>query len=474
MGQLSRDGGALSTGLGRTAAAPPVAFLVTADRLAVSATVGRSGCSGSVAVQVLCHGGKLLGPGAGPHSPVDAVSGIAQGAFGGLFSGAATSFGQAATGLLGQLGHVFVQASTVNLGASGLSSLTKITLPIAAAVAVVFIVVSMATTAWQHNGSAVATSLIGLCRLTYIAAALITVTQVGLTAADQLSSAIVVRGFGSDRQLGRRLASTLAVTGGLNPALLLVVATFAMVIALVLWAEMLLRHVAIVVLVATAPIAAAGLTLRSTGSWWPRVRTALIQLIVLKPLVVFCLAVGFGLVGSAGDLNGLIAGLITLALAACAWPILARFMTFTSVGAGSGLASAVLGGSAGLAVGGGRTLFAGARPNPGAMSGPGYPLEVERQNAGLMARGSSELGGTGVLHGAPAQPLPPVSVPAGARRSPAAMPGVAVLAVAQGARSAARHVAGAVDGMAAHAGLQAGSAGGVMAPPDGRPLGEQP
>ena len=431
----------------------------------------RRGCAGTIVTTIVCRGGGVLGPVAGTLNPLHAASGISRAAVSGLFSDLAATVAQAASGLLGELAQVFVRSSTVDLGAAGLGALTKTTLWVGAVLAAVLTVVSMATTAWQRDGSAVATSATGLCRLAFIAASLVTVTQVGLRAADQLSSTIVVRSFGSDRQLGRRLASALTVGSALNPALVLIVSSLAIVTALLLWAEMLLRHVAIVVLVATAPIAAAGLTLHSTGSWWPRLRTALIQLIVLKPLVVFCLAVGFGLAGSAGDLNGVIAALITLALAVFAWPILARFMTFTSVGAGSGLASAVLGGAAGVALGGGRALVAGARPNPGAVAGAGYPREVERQNAGLLSARSGEFGGNGVLLGdaVPARPGSAPPPPGLAAGGPAA---VAAVAVAQGARSAARHVVGAVDAMAAHAGLPAGPPAGSLAPPGGRPWGD--
>ena len=100
------------------------------------------------------------------------------------------------------------------------------------------------------------------------------------------------------------------------------------------------------------------------------------QLIVLKPVVVLCLAIGFGEFGDAGDLNSAIASLITLAAAAFAWPLLARFMTFTSVGAGSGLVAAVTASAAAMGAG----ELRGARSGAGGRAGSGYALAVEAEN----------------------------------------------------------------------------------------------
>jgi len=204
------------------------------------------------------------------------------------------------------------------------------------------------------------------------------VVQTALYASDEITEWIIATSLGGNDQLEERLGALISVSAvGGSPALLLIFGLLAVVIAFVLWVEILFRNVAIVILVAMAPIAAAGTVLESTSGWWTKARSALIQLILLKPVIALCFAIGFSTFGAASDLIGVIAGFVTLGLAAFAWPLLARFMTFTEGGHGHSAVTGLLGATAGAMAG--RRLGAPAS-GPSATQGSNYTLALERQN----------------------------------------------------------------------------------------------
>jgi hypothetical protein len=430
--------GAAPVVVGRGALAQPLLLALTADSSAALAHAGPqpSGPRRSMVDPPQARTAALAEPAAAGTStgPVGAlVGGVVSGVFADLSSG----FGQSASALLRQLAAVFVAASTVQLSGAGIDRLVSVTMPIAALVAAVLVIASAASTAWRQDGSPLATSVLGLARAGLICTVLVGVVQVCLRASDDVSSWIVARSFGSDQALAARLGGALDSLGVVGPALMVLVAAIAIVLVLLLWAEMLLRHVAIVLLVATSPVAAAGLVATATASWWPKARSALVQLIVLKPVVVLCLAIGFGEFGAADDLNSVISALITLAAAAFAWPMLARFMTFTTVGAGSGLVASLTASIAGLAA---SELRAGTRQGAGDQPGSGYALAVERDNdlrlafRDAAAPAEAAVGGSMVT---------------------------ASLAAARAVGSVASHVGSGVDAMAAHADLAPATSAGV-------------
>ena len=401
-------------------------------------------CPGGV-VGLICYGlGLAAGPMGVSTSPAGAVPGVVGGLVGNTLGALAAGFGQSASDLLHQLAAVFITSSTIGLSGAGVDSLVSITTPIAALVAALLVIASAGSTAWKHDGSPLATSLVGLARAGLICVALVAVVQVCLRASDELSAWIVTRSFGSNQGLTDRLGGALTAMDTISPPLVLLVAGLAIVLVMALWAEMVLRHLAVVLLVATAPIAAAGLVCTATAAWWPRARSALIQLIVLKPVIILCLAVGFGEFGAARDFNAVMAALITLAAAVFAWPMLAKFMTFTTAGAGAGLVAA-LGGSLGaVAVG---RLAPRPGSGPGEAPGPAYAVAAERQSDSMMGsrRATAAPGGAGGV-------------------------GAATFVAAQAGGAFAGHVRAGIDAMAEHCDLGPDPSGGFMqglAPPPG-------
>jgi hypothetical protein len=315
------------------------------------------------------------------------------------FGAMAAGFGEAGVGFLASLSRVFVESSTVDLDATGVRTVLALTVPVAMLVAVLLVVTAAGKTAWTGNGSVAATALVGLGKTVLVTAMVLAVTQAALKASDALASWIIRQGLGGNPQLEHRLGTLIsldAVDG--SPALVLVFGFLAILVGLVLWVELLFRQVAIVVLVAVAPIAATGQILPETTEWWTRTRNALIQLVVLKPVIAFCFAVGFATLGSSGDLRGVVAGFVTLLVAALAWPLLARFMPFTSAGSGHSALAGLVSTGAGL-LAGHKISTSGGTVGAAGYPGPGYASVLEAQNDAALAARSARVGGLTALTG---------------------------------------------------------------------------
>ncbi|WP_158892582.1 hypothetical protein [Amycolatopsis anabasis] len=72
--------------------------------------------------------------------------------------------------------------------------------------------------------------------------------------------------------------------------------------------EMLFREAAIYVLVATSPLAAAGLLANVTAPWFWRTARWLLATIAMKPVLAFTLVLGIAIMGGAQGVSGLLAG----------------------------------------------------------------------------------------------------------------------------------------------------------------------
>jgi hypothetical protein len=365
------------------------------------------------------------------------------------FGAMAAGFGEAGTGFLDSLSRVFVESSTVDLHASGVSTVLGIALPIAMLVAVILVLVAAGKTAWTGNGQVAATALVGLVKTVLVTAMVLALTQAALKASDAAAAWIIRVGLGGNPQLERRLGTLIsldALDG--SPALVLVFGFLAILVGLLLWIELLFRQVAIVVLVAVAPIAATGQILPETTEWWARTRNALIQLVVLKPVIAFCFAVGFATLGSSSDLRGVVAGFVTLLVAALAWPLLARFMPFTTAGSGHSALAGLVSTGAGMLAG---RRMSGGGAGPAGYSGTEYARAVEAQNEPALAATSAWVGGLTTLtgHGGTGSG----AAGAAAAGGMAGGVGAAVGAAATVAAAAVDHVESQLSSAAADAGL---------------------
>ncbi|MEU9889988.1 conjugal transfer protein TrbL family protein [Sphaerisporangium sp. NPDC051017] len=376
----------------------------------------------------------------------DLVGGGVTSIAGSAFNAVVQSFVSAANTLLEGFGKAFVAIPPVDLTSPGVRSVYQISLKVAGVIAVLLLLGQVIKTAITHDGSALAQGLIGVGKAALAFMLTLVIAGTSLKAADEITNYIVVRSFGSTRALTARITSLIPwsspATAG---ALILLLAVVGILLTLVLWFELLLRNVAIVVLVATSPIAAAGQVSGFTTSWWTKFAVATVQLIILKPVIALVFALGFGMTGKSEDIQSILAGMLVLILAVFAWPAIARFFSFASV---------AVGGSAGL---GSLVGFAAGRAGGGGPGG-GVPtgIDPDEFSQASEARTMASFGQSG--GGA--------SAAGGAGGSAAAGAGPAAVAVAalRGAQKAINSLSGGMDQMATHAGMggrPAGYAAGV-------------
>ncbi|MFG1878035.1 hypothetical protein ACGFIV_24590 [Sphaerisporangium sp. NPDC049003] len=377
----------------------------------------------------------------------DLIGGAVTSVTNSAFNGVVQSFVSAANLLLESFGKAFVAIPPVDLTSPGVRSVYQISIMLAAVIAVLLLLGQVIRTAITHDGSAVVQGLIGVGKAALAFLLTLVIAGTALRAADELTNIIVVGSFGSTKALTARIARVIQwdPTAASQGALILLLAVVGILLTLVLWFQLLLRNAAIVVLVATSPIAAAGLVSDATKSWWTKFAVATGQLIILKPVIALVFALGFGMTGKSEDIQSLLAGMLVLILAVFAWPAIARFFSFASV---------AVGGSAGL---GSLVGFAAGRASGGGSAG-GVPTGIDpdefsqASEARTMAAFAQSGGGASAAGG--------VGGSAAAGAGPAA---VAVAAL-QAAQKAINSLSGGMDQMANHGGMggrPAGYAAGV-------------
>jgi hypothetical protein len=318
------------------------------------------------------------------------------------------SFADGAAQLLQAFGHAFATLPDLDLVASGIASPYGISLVVGSVVAALLIIGQVMRTAWTRDGTGMAQALTGTVKAVLAWLLTASVATAALAAADAMTRYIVDASFGSQQGLASKLASVVnwsvvipvppaqAAQATVSESLLMLIAVIGIVLVIVLWFELLLRNAALAVLIAVSPIAAAGQAGgEATRAWWPRTVLASAQLIILKPVMALVFAVGFAMAGKSTGISALLQGLLVLGLAVFAWPVIARFFTFTSVQA----ASAGLAGLLGFAVGVTADRAGGGRGTAG-VSPELFSRAAEGRVMGARAAGGESAGGGGGTGGA--------------------------------------------------------------------------
>jgi hypothetical protein len=365
------------------------------------------------------------------------------------------SFGNAATSMLQSFGTAFASPNTdaVNLGSDGVHSVYALSLAIAGTVAALLLF-QVLRTVWTHDGNAMAQGLIGVGKAALAFLMTIGVTTAGVEAADYISEYIVKQGFGTDAGLGQKLGALFAGDLSSAPTLLMLMALLGIIITVVLWFELLMRAAAITILVATSPIAAAGQVNDSTKSWWSKLVSATIQLIILKPVIALVFMLGFKISTQSQGVQETLSGLLILLLAVFAWPSVARFFAFASVAVGG---AAGLGGLLGFASGRAAAM-AGSSSGGGGGSTADFSQAAEaRTTAAKSALGMGPgVGGSGAVSaGADAAKQGTMKAAMAKASTGLAATGPLGMAVvgAKAAQGAINAVSGRMEQMAGHAGL---------------------
>jgi hypothetical protein len=322
-----------------------------------------------------------------------AVNGAVSAAIPSAWDAVCKSFAEAAAGLLKAFGTGFASLPSLNVASAGITSAYGTSLAVAGTVSALLVFGQVARIVWTHDGSGMAQAVAGVAKAVLAWLLTVAVATASLEAADELTRFVVTRSFGSQQALAVRLGTIVnwaEVTGYpgqtvLGGSALLIFALIGTVLVIVLWSELLLRNAAIAVLIAMSPIAAAGQASETTKVWWQRTVSAAVQLIILKPVIALVFAVGFGMAGTSSGIESVLEGTLVLALAAFAWPVIARFFTFATIQAsGSGLAAALgfATGAMSQQIGGGT-----AGVNPARWS-----MAAEERT--MAARGAADSGGS--------------------------------------------------------------------------------
>ncbi|MEW1723856.1 hypothetical protein [Streptomyces sp. NPDC093109] len=407
---------------------------------------------------------------------------------------AARYVGRSVVWLLDEFAKVFNSASTIDLSKVGIGSVTAMMTALSVVIATFLLLLQFGKVAVSQRGEPAATAVVGLVKWAVISAVYFGVTQTALIWSDAVSTWIINESFdgtGSaqdkmQQQLGTLFGGLIVGGGGGATAgtaliagngvtaaavgVIIVVGIVCILAISALWIEVLLRQAGIMILMATMPVVLAGQMADSTSEWWPKARNALIALVLMKPLIVVCFAIGFGAMAGADTqgVQNMFVGLLIFVIACFAWPVLAKFMTFSTVGGGGSVASGLMssvGSSAGSMTGGYRPEMSGAGAVGG---GSNYTRALERDTAQTMSSGSNAAASAGSSPGAGAGSTG--GGQGGAVRGGARFGGKVAAGVGLGLQALAVGKDVLESGMAntaAHAGLDHGGGGGrhVVVPP---------
>jgi len=325
----------------------------------------------------------------------DAVGGAVQTVVGGAWDSIVQQFADAATDMIDQLAGAWPRISRVGFDEGAIQSVYTISTLLGAVIAVFVLLISIVRTQFAADGRYVSAALAGLAKATVAIAATAVVAQNAATASGEVCEFIVARTRGDEEGFFDAV-NTAAIAQG-NSALTLVFAIVAIIVVVVLWAELLLVKLAIAVLVATAPLGASGLLSDRTSMWWQRQAMATFRLLLVPPSMTLCFALGFSEVRHAEGVEQIIVGLMTLAAAVLCWPALARFFAIDVDGQVSGGLGLLIGAASGL----------GSRfSSMGGGAGGGDPLDpvaLQRMGgAGAQAGGAAGAAGAGAAGAATA------------------------------------------------------------------------
>ncbi|MEZ0095999.1 conjugal transfer protein TrbL family protein [Streptacidiphilus sp. EB129] len=356
------------------------------------------------------------------------------------------SFADAATSVLTSFAKAFVAIPNVDLTSTGLRNVYAISLGLASFVAVLLLLGQVIRTAVTHDGSALATGIVGVGKAALAFMLTLSIASTCLLASDELTKWIVDNSLGGTQAFSDKIAKLVAWDPQTSGSLLLIFGILGILLTVVLWFEMLLRNAAIAVLIATSPISAAGMISEGTKGWWSKLVTSTVQLIILKPIVALVFALGFNLAGDSQDLETTLAGMLVLLLAALAWPSIARFFSFANIQAGGGAGLGAL-----LGFAGGRLSAQGAGGPSGVSPEEFGSSAADRTMSSFASKGGGQVAGA-VSGGGQAAGAASGASGAAAAAGPAGLIAAAGVRLAQ---QAVNSLAGGMDKMAGHAGMQA-------------------
>ncbi|WP_344267115.1 hypothetical protein [Streptomyces sodiiphilus] len=344
--------------------------------------------------------------------PLDWFSGQISAMAANALEEAAMALGTGVLWMLEQFTSMFDKMSTIDLAGSGIGRMLGLATVLSALIAVFLMSIQIVKAGLSQQGEPLATALVGLAKYGLILSVYVGAVFLALEWADAVSDWIITESFADDEgspsdAMKERFAGLFAGLSGAGAGaaggaalltgsgvaagavgVVIVISILVMLAIGALWLEMLMRQAGIMLLVVAMPIVLAGQMADATKDWWPRARNALIALILLKPVIVLIFGIGFGALAHGEGLYNVLVGLLIFVLAAFAWPVLAKFLTFTPAGEGSGSGTGLI-----SALGSsGSSMFGGARHQP-VPQGPGAAPGGAPYSKALEAENNAAAGG---------------------------------------------------------------------------------
>ncbi|MFD5372090.1 hypothetical protein [Streptomyces sp. NPDC127103] len=232
----------------------------------------------------------------------------------------------------------------------------------------------------QRKGAPLAQIVQGLMMNLLVSAAGVAIIDALLIASDQLAEAILYVGFGGGNVPDRMAAMLLPAI--VNPIGLFIVALLVFIVTGTQLVMLFLRQAAIPIQALLLPIAGAGqLGGESTRQWLPRLFTAIMVIIVYKPMAALIISVGFTEMANGSGIIDVIRGIVTLTLSVIALKsLMALFAPLglsmgnaVSAGGGLGGALSMVGGAMASQMGG-----EGSGGSSGGTSAAKHAAEMER------------------------------------------------------------------------------------------------
>jgi type IV secretion system protein TrbL len=290
-------------------------------------------------------------------NPAGAVTKAVGAAANSVFGQFAESVGQSAGDLLRTSMTWWVKTDSINIDPAAIVSTQRPLQGVFELIMMAGVLGTAIVMALSRRGQPLAELVMGAVKYVAISSLSLTVLSLALSAGDDIAKQLVQNG---SNQFGDSLAKLLGTATLTNPATVLLLGILTFLLALIQWVFGFIRQAGILVLASLIAIAAAGQLSTWGRQWFPRIASALVALVLYKPIAAMIYSVGFKFMGHGKDLSTAVIGVMVIALAVIALPAMMKFFSFVggSVGAGGGggalaLAGGAVGGAAALSQFGG-------------------------------------------------------------------------------------------------------------------------
>jgi len=331
------------------------------------------------------------------------VSQVASGLVDSAFGKAAQSVGQAAGDLLKTAMTWWINTDSIQIDPTAIADTQRPLTGVFTLIMMLGVLTTAVLMIMQRRGDHAVNLLLGAAKYVAISTLSLLVLQGALGASDEVAQNLISNG---SEKFGDNLAALLGVETLTNPALVLILGLICGLLALIQWVFGFIREAGILVLAAMIGIAAAGQLSTWGRQWFPRLASALVALVLYKPMAAMIFSIGFKYMGQGKDLATVVTGIMVVALAVIALPAMMKFFSFVGTGVGgggSGMALAAAG--AGLAA---RGAFGGGGgggadgpdtatsvANHMEATGPGTGVQDTPPGPGEGGRGEAPTGGPG-------------------------------------------------------------------------------